>query len=391
MSGLTSNESIVILGSGGHGWLPLKEYVSSCQRDVSVIMLPADWGGSTGTIGRMLELNNGELNKTLHNDTHFAVLPWGDYTKYIIEFSESFVLTSAMMLRSDSFEVLWEAISMWFQKDSVSTDVIAPFRSYLQTYLDYYIKWSFRLPYVHSTNLGNIWNQFLYFYCGGLEGMRAFYVSLGIIPSHIKHYFWVERRCELRGISLYQQNEYEVIGEDSMDVHNTPLLPESFIIADPYKGNPLNSVHADNEIYDIIQNANQIILPNGSIANWLPIINDKRCKDILISKNTQNSFIWLVNLFYGHNEFPAEIYYKYFKHQNILPLPLAPKEELQLSYSMYIDYLREGKTANTFYFAHKVFEIDTHTSTPRKLGLKHNQESVHSVLKEVSKNPYFVN
>ncbi|NJS41391.1 hypothetical protein HC766_03365 [Candidatus Gracilibacteria bacterium] len=76
------------MGIGGHGWKSIKDFLLTYKGVIEIVMLPVDWGGSTGVVGRVLEYSNGLLNKQLHGSKDFPVLPFGDLNKFVADFLE---------------------------------------------------------------------------------------------------------------------------------------------------------------------------------------------------------------------------------------------------------------------------------------------------------------
>jgi hypothetical protein len=141
-------KSLVVFGSGGHGWESIKHYIDSFDGNVTIAMLPVDWGGSTGTIGRILKLNNGELNTMLHGDSNYPVLPFGDMNKfvmvYLVEKCPGEVMVeyrdieiNVLDYRSDSIHALKRVFNSISPCLGISNILKEKFLIYLHTYLEY--------------------------------------------------------------------------------------------------------------------------------------------------------------------------------------------------------------------------------------------------------------
>jgi hypothetical protein len=394
-------KSLVVFGSGGHGWESIKHYIDDFEGEVTIAMLPVDWGGSTGTIGRILKLNNGELNKILHGDANYPILPFGDMNKFVmayllqkcpeevmVEFRDEKI--NALDYRSDSIHALkrvFHAISHCFGMSNIFKE---KFLIYLHTYLEYYLEHKDLITSPCTTSLGNIWHSFLYFECDGVDEIVQFYHENGIIPRHICLMFSSSTRQVLRG-RYYNEQQHELYldGEDKIDTADFPIDPESFDLMPSVD----NQVKVLITLMEKLKKADMIIIPNGSIANWLPLLNDTQVLEILKEKSLLHKIIWVMNLFHSKNEYPFDVYYHYLSTQGIYPIIIGPD---QIPTDYYVSFLKlyqkEGKTLNYNFNTqshagaklkqgfNNCLEVVTAKEDPRIEGLKYEKNYLKDVL-----------
>jgi hypothetical protein len=344
-----------ILGIGGHGWSSIKHVIDSFEGDVVISMLPVDWGGSTGTIGRLMKINDGLLNKSLHGDKKYPIYPFGDLNKFISIYLEHSCkssikvvsgekLVNCLEFRSDSHRVLMRVFIKLIGCLKIEEETIRYFDTYLKKYLEYCLEYKDSLDNPKTTSLGNIWHSFLFYQFKGMDGLVGFYKSKNIIPLNFTISFTSEDREDLNGAYLDESNQIiELKGEDAIDISHYPIDPSTFGIETKYS----NQKIVTSKFLRLLESADTIIIPNGSLANWLPYFNIKEVLKILYNKCSQNKLIWIMNLFHSKNEYPFDVYYHYLSILNITPIVLGP-ESIPVDYyvSFLKEYQKEGKTLN---------------------------------------------
>jgi hypothetical protein len=364
-------KTLVVFGSGGHGWESIKHYIDSFDGEVTIAMLPVDWGGSTGTIGRILKLNNGELNNILHGEANYPILPFGDMNKFVmayllqkcpsevmVEFRDEKI--NALDYRSDSIHALKRVFESITACLGISNTFKEKFLIYLHTYLEYYLEHKDLVSSPCTTSLGNLWHSFLYFELGGVDGLMRFYHENSVIPWHINLMFSSSTRQVLRGRYYNeQQHEFYLDGEDEIDTADFPIDPESFDLI-PSHDSQTKVLHL---LIEKLKQADMIIIPNGSIANWLPLLNDEQVLRLLKEKSLLHKIIWVMNLFHSKNEYPFDVYFHYLSTQGIYPIIIGPD---QIPADYYVSFLKlyqkEGKTLNYN------FNTQSHTGVKLKQG-----------------------
>jgi hypothetical protein len=394
-------KSLVVFGSGGHGWESIKHYIDSFDGNVTISMLPVDWGGSTGTIGRILKLNNGELNKILHGNANYPILPFGDMNKFVmayllqkcptevvVKFRDETI--NALDYRSDSIHALKRVFNSIVPCLGISNTFKEKFLIYLHTYLEYFLEHKDLISSPSTTSLGNIWHSFLYYELSGMDNMIKFYHQNSVIPEHISLTFSSSTRQVLRGrYCNEQQHEFYLDGEDKIDTADFPIDPESFDLIPSFE----SQEKVLPAFIEKLRHADIIIIPNGSIANWLPLLNDIQVLEILKQKTQQNKIIWVMNLFHSKNEYPFDVYYHYLSTQKIYPIIIGPD---QIPTDYYVSFLKlyqkEGKTLNYNFNTqshngvklkqgfNNCLEVVTAKEDPRIEGLKYEKNYLKDVL-----------
>ncbi len=345
----------MILGSGGNGWKSLKEFLTGYQGLIKIAMLPVDWGGSTGIIGRVMEFNNGFLNKKLHGSKSYPVLPFGDMNKVFADFLHDKCADNVIHVadnkpvnvldfRSDNYDELLEVFVSVKKCIDVDDKIVKGFGEYLQQYLEYYHTVKEEFEYESKTSLGNIWHSYLFFKYNGVKGVCDFYKQRKVLPENLELVLTFDNRQILHGNYLGETKEFCYIkGEDQIDHSFHPIEPESFNLSniDGLRGG------VSDEFISKLKDAELVVIPNGSIANWLPLINVDTVKKELVKKSKKNELVILMNLFFGRNEYPFDVYHYYLKKFGIFPVIFSPKSVPENYYNKFVRrYRLEGKTLN---------------------------------------------
>lgn len=396
-------KQLVIFGSGGHGWESIKQYIDDFEGEVLVSMLPVDWGGSTGTIGRLLKRENGEFNEKIHKNRLFPIMPFGDMNKFIltyllekcpqdaiVEYREK--KTNALDFRSDSYEALSRVYSKITHCMGVDEQLKYSFFEYLHSYLEHYLEYKDLLNAPKTTALGNMWHSFLFYNLGSIANITKFYHNNSILHKKINLIFTSTNRQILRGRYYNEsQHEFYLDGEDKIDTSDFPIDPESFHLLPSISGQK----QVIQEFLTALKNADLIIIPNGSIANWLPLLNEPDVLEIMQEKSRSRKLVWIMNLFHAKNEYPFDVYYHYLVTKDVNPIILGPNKVPPEYYVSFLkQYQKEGKTLNYNFNTtphegkklkpgfNNCLDVITHKNDPSVEGLKYDKQYLKNILSE---------
>jgi hypothetical protein len=372
------NRNIIILGVGGHGWESLSEVILNSDDNITLYGSTADWGGFTGCFGRLLEMNNNELNLTLHSRP-LSVMPYGDFNKIISWFvAQKFDSSTAQILdyRSYSIDGHFQEFLKLIAPFSLTIDQTRGYLNYITTFFNYYEEHSEELNYSKEPCLSTLLHSYIAS-DEGIVGLNKFYHNLGIIPVNVKMAFSSQNRQILIGESA----GISYVGEDTIDVLTQPIIPASLQFVDV----DLVSKTVSPELLSDLISAHRIIIPNGSIANWLPLLNHTEVRSVLIQKS-QVMYVML-NLFHTKNEFPINTYIEYLDSVGILPNVVLPYMDAPLATTNTIQrYKLEGKTINYPEFLQQVIDFIQNPSRvhsvlcQQSLSFKYQTKSVAETL-----------
>ena len=138
-----------------------------------------------------------------------------------------------------------------------------------------------------------------------------------ILPSNILVNFG---DCERR-ILVGSDGELAIIGEENLDEWHKPILPQSLEI----KTKNLEKPTIYEPLLKNLENSDLVIIPTGSVANWLGFVNNSQVLSVLRQKNLQNKLIWIQNNEQNPQEFPVEIYQKYLDSLELKPIIIKTK------------------------------------------------------------------
>jgi hypothetical protein len=377
---------ICVLGVGGHGaWEPLRNFLQKENCNFIFISPPCDWGGYTGEWGRRLEQNNGELNILLHKQ-QVPIYPWGDFNKplaYYLGKNISTQAKDAFKARSSNYKTLRQNFEILAKALDLKEEIIHDFKVYLKTTEDYCNKNNsadsledFKSD--RSGSLAHFWNSFLYARVGSMEAFNDFYHQKKVLPKNIHLRFAAKERMILKGTdALYR----ELDGEDEIDKHSVPIAPPSLRL---FKKNGRGLEKSDlQDILDIIQTSDLVILPNGSMANSIPLVNESFIAEALRDKSKQKRLLMMMNLFRTPCEQEFYIYPIHLANLGIYPIILGPEIQTHI---LNVDILRtayelQRKAFNSLarmsvrhYYA--TLQIITQYEDKQVEGVKYKPESV---------------
>jgi hypothetical protein len=357
---MTKKPKVLIFGAGGHGWKTVSDLLISDKFDFSIYTSTADYGGAQGVWYRLLEYNDFELSKKLFGEITGS-LPFGDLNKILTFFlSRKFgsLVGDLLNYRSDSLEKLklaFEELAIHLGFEKVISD---DFESFLELGFKYYQNHKHNLDYQTEKEfcLGYPFADYLLWKLEKMSAFNSFYQKKLILPKNIHLDFIAENRQILVAIDL---NGVELESEHIIDIHKVPILPESLKILET---DGKSSKFKDGFLRKL-KSSDWVILPNGSIANWLPILNNPKVTKILQQKSEAKKLIWLINSGKTENEFYLKDYLKYLKSLNLNPILIGPKSFEKDSFSPKVqDKLQDFGGASEYikvYDLNKKAEIDT--------------------------------
>ncbi|MEM1312309.1 MAG: hypothetical protein AAGF07_02500 [Patescibacteria group bacterium] len=336
---------IVVIGAGGHGWESLRSFFDYRPEShyFKLYTQTTDWGGFTGLLGRLMEYNDGELNYLLHGNK-IQVLPWGDTNKrvgFYLARQYGVQVAQTMDLRSYHIWDLKQEFLILSDFLALEQTTINQFNVYLETFYKYFNQSAETLPYITPPCLGSLWNQYLYWQTGSLQSWNEFYNSKHSSPENLEFLFTSEVREEL--IVESSDSYLSLVGEDVIDKHPSPIDPASLVI----KNVKHSQFQVNSDFLENLQKADLIIIPNGSLANWIPLVNISEVQSCLKQKASENKLIWLLNLFHTSNEHKIHKYISYLDSLGVNPIIIGPKNpEKQPSAEILNNYHNEQKFLN---------------------------------------------
>jgi hypothetical protein len=395
--------NVFILGAGGHGIESIFDYILSSHKNIVISYVPVDFGGSTGNLTRVIEFDNNYINNELHSDFNYPSMPFGDYTKFVsnlliyrhgqnakIDISDRFSL-SILEFRSNNYSGLLEKFEILKKLLDIDDDFATKFLGYLKKYLNFLELENYKEFTLIDTSFGNIWHTFCYFNFGSLNNITDYYLKKLKIDSSIATIFTFNQRQVLVGQTIYDEF---LIGEDIVDISKSSILPYSLKILDQNK-NWLKKAWND-QLYDLIDNSETLIIPNGSIANWIALINSSfQVRELLVKKSHIKPIIMFSNLFYSQNEFPIEAYLELLVDNYGIKIDLLTPDSdyyLKDSNSEILGYYElENKKPNRFYNNIRLNFLNEHNNLNiipklkvelniKKKGLKYENSSIRDIL-----------
>jgi len=304
-----------LLGCGGHGWQNCSILVETWQNNVYLWYQTVDWGGFTGLWGRYLEDNNSYANTLLHG-YKTPVFPWGDINKAIGYFlsQKSETLEKLWIQRQKSESELVEATQVFLNELNVNDADKEAFVAYLKTAYNGLAEYQKKSGYeARNPALAHFFSPWLFSKLQSMEQWNDWWKTNNILPTHIHLCFTHTNRTTLIAID---EHNTPLTGEDIIDDHFCALLPESIA---------LNSIdaHVDANFLSILSQST-VVIPNGSIANWLSLVNDDTVGSILQKKIHSNNetqptttFFWVPNLAHSNQEYNTWVYAHYLEKINL--------------------------------------------------------------------------
>lgn len=144
-----------------------------------------------------------------------------------------------------------------------------------------------------------------------------FYHQSGILPERI----WLDWTNFEREILVGSDGQIAIVGEEILDEWEKPILPESLEI----RTKKLEKTRICHGFLQKLKKSDWVIIPTGSVANWLPLVNNPEICQVLKTKNAQNKLIWVQNCEKNTQEFAMEIYQKYLQNLGLCPIMIETK------------------------------------------------------------------
>ena len=315
-------KTIAILGTGGHGWEVFSDLINRNEHILNFFGLTVDYGGSGGIWYRLQEIDNFALTRNLFGEAK-PVLPWGDFNKIIMHFTTrrfGSLVGKGLDFRSNDFSDHLQNFHLLADHLALEKNITDGFEEFFRFSFNFYLDHKNKLGYKTSKKFcfGYPWQDFVFWNLGKMDDVNIFYKSHRIFPENMNIYFTALEREVLVGESKKQKYE----GEHMVDSANEPILPKSLKIFNTYK----KSIKADEKFLERLKRSDKIILPTGSITNWLPLINMPEVLEILKEYDQKKSLIWLVNLKKAENEMNLIDYQNFLKEKDLNPTLIIPKK-----------------------------------------------------------------
>ncbi|MGL4757970.1 MAG: hypothetical protein ACRCXZ_01430 [Patescibacteria group bacterium] len=367
------SKRVAILGIGGHGLVPLSKTLDAQHVEFHIVTPPADFGGFTGKICRAVEEKNHSLNKHLHG-FKLPNLPFGDFNKIIGFFvgKHNPKCEDQYLQRCSSIDSILKNFELFAKCFELDSECVESFASYIHKVFHFCNSHGLD---IEGGSLAHYFNAWVYYNSGSMKEFNSFYQRYQILPPNVNLWFLVEERLVLQGSDC---NGTLLKGEDVIDVHNLPINPPSLTLVN-IDG---STVTIDQLLptYEIIKDCDLAILPNGSVANYLPVVNESQLYQPLLRKWADNDcLLVMTNLFHTNNENPFNAIVNLLNIYSIPAIYLGPKMRSYMrDMEMIKNYEDEDKYANDLtmvmdaggYFAR--FEL---VRTKRD-GLKYEPSSV---------------
>lgn len=302
-----SQKKIIILGTGGHGWKALSNFILNTQAKVTAYGLTVDHGGSQGVWYRLLESNNYELSKILYSQERPGI-PWGDFNKIIGHFltlKYGSLVGECLNFRSDNLKEHLENYQIFSMNLGLEKSIEDHFQEFFIKGFNYYLKHKGKLEYQSEKKFcfGYPWQDYVYWNLEGIADVNKYYHSKGILPPNL----FLDFVSDSRQILVAKDDEKEILGEHLIDSYQEALEPDSLIF--------LEKDHSPGKVkpgfLNDLVNSDLIIIPPGSMANWLPLVNHQDVLEILREKSLFGQLIWILNPERKPNEYYITGYINY--------------------------------------------------------------------------------
>jgi hypothetical protein len=313
-----NKHNITILGAGGHGLSSLQNLFENEDIDFNVFYSTADWGGATGLFGRLLEFDDFALNREIHRRI-LPTIPFGDPNKLICYFlnksGNNLNSKNILDFRSNIYEEHLEKIKELRNLLGLETEMVKEFLLYFNKIWNYYAFNQAKVKFRREFCLGYVFLYFLIKDDFDIKILNEKLRGFGALPSNVSFDFASSERQVLvaKDISLER-----LVGEDKIDKHKSPFLPQSMSLQNPDK----SLGQAKLSLVRTLSNSDLVVIPTGSIYNWLAIVNYKTVQNILRRKK----IVWITNPFKTKNELHNSNYLSYFHELNIHPLGYGSKQ-----------------------------------------------------------------
>jgi hypothetical protein len=168
---------------------------------------------------------------------------------------------------------------------------------------------------------GYPWQEFVYWQLGGVADVDKYYHSKHVYPENLRLLFTAQNRLVLEYIS----DDLRLSGEDVIDVYKDPLKPENFSLKSILEDYPI----CDPGFLNQLQQADYVIIPTGSVTNWVALLNNPEVVEILQLHSKQRRLIWLVNPYAQENEVDTQTYLQFFSDRGLKPHLIGNVTDIQ--------------------------------------------------------------
>ncbi len=338
---------IWVLALSGHGPSCLDSLIM--DHNIMTFLMVDDFGGDTKTqihfIETMFKISqepNGveEIQrisdswKKLYPKTYKkieSIRPPGDlksnqirFAQYLNKGEKGKEISELLFFRSNNFLEVKNATLKLLTILNVSNNLKKRADQFLEIYQKYLEEFTNNSILDTKTSVGNLFNNFLM--CEYFGEDKKFFNEikrLKLLPKHVRFEFI----SKTRAILVASDSQTTLIGEDVIDKNNNPITPHSYTLVD--KSPPFNKkVEIKLDVLEeYFKKAEFIIIPPGSIANQLPLINAIAPKIISWGKPV----FWIINSFIHNGEAEViELVRYFYTKQNglgvgIKPIILSPK------------------------------------------------------------------
>lgn len=372
------------------------------DREVKIIETQWDNGGHTGFLlefNQWLELQD-EFTDLFKAD-FLQPPPMGDlksqvsrWSKLLIENDSGKTISSILSNKHKDLEnavIELKTLVRILQKNFPDVFILEERLNFLNNFIDLYTNFVsiLKLKIEINHSVGNLFLNYLYYYSylnvdfldtiyeHHHEAFFNFLKDLSLVPRGIRIEFLIDGKFNLNGES---EDGVRISSEKFFDEYPslTPVKLSSYEIK------IIEGREIENKFIELCNFSELIIIPPGSLSNWMPLIN-KFSKEI-----RTKPIIWFVNSFIHYSEQILENQINHLLNLGINPLIIAPKlnnvfDELNSDERGFFEtsYSEQGKKAINFNEVFSKFSnIDVLRILPMKEleagegGLKYNSSFV---------------
>lgn len=377
--------------------------------DIFIIETQWDDGGHTGV---MLDFNLWlEENREFYDLTGTELImppPLGDlksqisrWSKHLVSGDFSNTISSLINNRHKSIDfALLELSNLLEILENLSPDIFIAEEQmhFSRLYFKLYKEFTRHRDLEINHSVGNLFLHFLYIYSYLLtsntetiyehhhQAFFNFLKDLNLIPRGVRFEFLIDGRYNLSGVS---KDGILISSERFFDDYPSSLPVE----LESYTLKPIDGSDIDNKFEQLIENSNIVIIPPGSLSNWMPLINK-------FSKNLVNKpILWFLNSFTHNSEADIDECVNYFYSIGLNPSLILPKlsnpfDELNADERNYYEksYSDQGKKPVNFDSLSRLSKGNLFKILPLKElepgegGIKYNPIFVDQVISNVYAN-----
>ena len=248
-------------------------------------------------------------------------LPFGDPNKLINFYSlQLYPEIQFFDVRGLNYDFLKDKSVEFLNTIKASDKFQKEFQDYLKVSFDFFVENRHKLSFKRELCLGYIFHSFVLNKAGNVGGWNKYFQELKILPKNINLSFAYHERTVMvaKDISLVK-----LVGEDKIDHHDNPILPATVHLSSMHTKKSITEL---TELFAKINQSDCVLIPSGSITNWISILNLEGVVDILKTKKV----LWLTNPYKSKNELDNMDYFYYFKSVGIKPIILKSRKDFKL-------------------------------------------------------------